>query len=109
MPEASFVERFELSATDGSTQDGVQGKAWVAGVEPDGHLRNHPLPAKALTWSKGALAFWTNPVDWAGDDTLFHDFICAKGKNALLRVYKYKDTKELFFLLGPTEKAEEQH
>jgi len=63
---------------------------------------------KASNLKTGTICFWVSPDDWAGSDTDFHHFFEAGGANARAIIYKHANSKDLFFLFGPEQKAGEQ-
>ena len=90
--------------------DGVDGQAVVVGVS-DGKKRENMvfrLPIEKdkpiIDRAEGTISFWACPLDWDGDDEEFHVLFEAKGENARLLIYKYFDSHDLLFLLGPSEK-----
>ncbi|MBQ9502407.1 MAG: hypothetical protein IJU70_09650 [Lentisphaeria bacterium] len=53
--------------------------------------------------TKGTVSFCVKPVDWSGEDRNFHVFFQAVGPNASLIIYKYVNSDNLVFLLGPSK------
>lgn len=99
-------EEINLETHDLYLQKGISGKALLTGVSDDGkksfcckYDANDNIKMK-----EGSVSFWVTPIDWNGDDKKFHIFFEAQstGCKDRLLIYKYINSDELLFLIGPT-------
>lgn len=89
--------------------DGQDGKAVVVGVNPAEKPEHQTLRYKltqenVLNWSRGTVSFRACPQDWNGADADFHVLFEAAGDGGRMLIYKYENTSQLYFLLGPDAK-----
>ena len=121
--KASFDENF-IGETKGGTVDakvsqellwetlqnllrpGVAGNAAVIGTSGEKKEKLYHaiyrFPGVPGT-EQGTISFCVKPIDWNGADRNFHVFFQAAGPDASLLVYKYINSDNLVFLLGPSK------
>ena len=85
-------------------QPGVEGTAAVIGTSPDKGKLYHAVYKNdgILNPFEGTVSFWVKPVNWSGLDKDFHVFFQASGADSTLIIYKYINSNNLMFLLGPS-------
>lgn len=79
---------------DGKTTfaPGRKGQGLVVG-DVDGSAGAYYQTAGNLNLERGTVAIWVQPVNWQGDDGLYHSFFSANpGEKGLLMLYKYHST-----------------
>ena len=85
-------------------QPGVKGNAAVVGTSADKGKLYHAVYKNSgiINPFEGTISFCIKPVNWNGDSKDFHVFFQASGADATLMIYKYINTGNLMFLLGPS-------
>ena len=84
---------------------GIRGNAAAIGTSGDKNKLYHAVfqtpgvPGR----EQGTISFYVKPVDWNGDDKDFHVFFQAAGPDATLLIYKYINSSNLMFLIGPSK------
>lgn len=84
---------------------GLSGQAFRGGGPSA--TRGVPLPTESLDLRQGTLSFWVQPLDWQGNDGLYHYFINGKlGASGYWIFYKSRSPGTgLFFGWDPSEGA----
>ncbi len=85
-------------------QPGIEGTAAVIGTSPDKGKLYHAVYKNdgILNPFDGTVSFWVKPVNWSGQDKDFHVLFQASGPDSTLLIYKYINSNNLMFLLGPS-------
>lgn len=87
-------------------QPGVSGKAAVIGTSGSKKEKLYHAVYKKndlLRTDQGTVSFFVKPMNWNGDDKDFHIFFQATGPDSTMIVYKYINSGNLMFLLGPSK------
>ena len=85
-------------------QPGLKGNAAVIGTSADKGKLYHAVYKNdgILNPFEGTVSFWVKPVNWSGQDKDFHVLFQASGPDSTLLIYKYINSNNLMFLLGPS-------
>ena len=85
-------------------QPGIKGSAAVIGTSADKGKLYHAVYKNdnILTPFEGTVSFCVKPVNWDGGSRDFHVLFQASGPDSTLIVYKYINSNNLMFLLGPS-------
>jgi len=87
-------------------QPGISGKAAVVGTAGEKKEKLYHAVYKKnslLRTDQGTVSFFVKPLNWGGEDKDFHIFFQASGPDATLIIYKYVNSDNLMFLLGPSK------
>ncbi|OGV38429.1 MAG: hypothetical protein A2020_15345 [Lentisphaerae bacterium GWF2_45_14] len=107
-PIGSVGEEVNLETMDIYLKKGVAGRALLTGISDDGKksLCCKFKAEKNIKIEQGTVLLWVQPVDWTGTDKNFHIFFEAENENVKDRflIYKYFNSDELTFLIGPAER-----
>jgi len=92
-PRSSFTESIELR-----NYPGVKGGALML---QQNERCEYDLKGN-LNPKQGTIAFWIKPVNWDGDDRMFHHFVCIVDEKAPSRwyIYKYSSNNNLLFYIS---------
>ena len=85
-------------------QPGLKGNAAVIGTSADKGKLYHAVyrNSSILNPFEGTISFFVKPVNWNGTSKDFHVFFQAAGPDSTLMIYKYINSGNLMFLLGPS-------
>ena len=86
-------------------QPGLKGTAAVIGTSSDKEKVYHAIynnKNNVLNPIAGTIAFCVKPVNWNGQDKDFKVMFQATGSDSTLLIYKYINSSNLMFLLGPS-------
>ena len=86
-------------------QPGIKGTAAVIGTSTDKEKVYHAIynnQNNILNPIEGTIAFCVKPVNWNGQDKDFKVMFQAAGPDSTLLIYKYINSNNLMFLLGPS-------
>ena len=93
-------------------KQGLQGKALQAGVSTDGKKKYFCKynATNNIAKESGTVTFWLKPQNWDGKNNKpGRNFFSASGQKSILLIYKFPGAKNMFFLLGPNEKDDNQN
>ena len=118
LPDDGYVARFDGSLDAVSSKATIWGKSapeqavYEDGL--DGHAvrvgrgqapRSVFFPVKhLLNPDSGTILFWVNPTDWHGPDPDFHVLMRLSSGGEAFMIYKYYDSDNLLFLVGPSSR-----
>ena len=85
-------------------QPGLKGNAAVIGTSADKGKLYHAVyrNSSILNPFEGTISFFVKPVNWNGTGKDFHVLFQAAGPDSTLLIYKYINSGNLMFLLGPS-------
>ena len=87
-------------------RDGVSGQSLLIGGKAGKQQRTYESSAQNIfDFKKGTVSLWVKPIDWNGLPTRYFHMIfraVSAGKsNTQMLIYKYFNSENLLFLLGP--------
>ncbi|MBM4051086.1 MAG: LamG domain-containing protein, partial [Planctomycetes bacterium] len=104
--DAAEARGDKRAEADGKTTfaPGRKGQGLVVG-DMDGSAGAYYQTAGNIVLERGTVAMWVQPVNWQGDDGLYHNFFSANpGEKGLLMLYKYHSTSwGLTFIVDPDD------
>lgn len=112
-PQGNVGEEINLETMGIYLQKGIKGKAMLTGVSEDGQkgFSCRFDAGKNISMKEGTVTLFVKPLNWNGKDERFQIFFEAaskRGQDRLL-IYKYVNSDELLFLLGPSETKDGKH
>jgi len=92
-PKSSFTDSIELR-----NYPGVKGGALMLN---ESERCEYDLEGN-INPQRGTISFWTKPVNWDGNDRLFHHFVCISDKEtpSVWYIYKYASNNNLLFYIA---------
>ena len=102
--EAKVSQQLLWETLQNLLQPGVSGNAAVIGTSADKEKLYHAVYRNngILSPREGTVSFYVKPLNWNGNDRDFHVLFQASGPDATLIIYKYINSNNLMFLLGPS-------
>ena len=99
-------ERMRKCVQPPEFRDGVSGQSLLIGGKAGKQQRTYESSAQNIfDFKKGTVSLWVKPIDWNGLPTRYFHMIfraVSAGKsNTQMLIYKYFNSENLLFLLGP--------